>query len=73
MALNAEHQFQLDLENTRHANLSQLEAQRAKLEAIRLAKEVLLENARNKPTDSREVSAEDIIAFAEKLTASADA
>jgi hypothetical protein len=37
------------------------------LESVRLAKEVLLENARNKPIDDREVSADEITAFAETL------
>jgi hypothetical protein len=70
MALTDDQQFQLELENARNANLMELEARRAKLDAIRLAKETLLENARNQPVDERGVSAEDIIAFAEKLTAS---
>lgn len=68
MALSAEHQFQLDLENARHANQQTAENKRAKLEAVRLAKEVLLENARNKPIDDRDVSAAEITAFADALT-----
>jgi hypothetical protein len=85
MALTPEQQFQLDLENARHANVMALEqmrlnsneavqataasiaAKQAKLEAVRLAKETLIENARSKPVDSREVSAADIAAFAAAL------
>lgn len=70
MALNDDQQFQLELENARNANLLALEDRRAKLEAIRLAKETLIENARNQPVGDSGVSAEDIIAFANKLTAS---
>jgi len=61
-------QMQLDLEAARHANQLALEAKRAKLEAVRLAKEVLIENARSKPVDSRDVTAQQITAFADTLT-----
>ena len=71
MALTAEYQAQVDiqlaLENARHANQMQAEAARAKLEAVRLAKETLIENARSKPVDARDVSAADIQAFAQTL------
>jgi len=71
MALTAEQQAQVDFQNAteaaRHANQLELEARRAKLEAIRLAKETLIENARSKPVDSRDVSAADIQAFAQTL------
>jgi hypothetical protein len=73
MALTAEQQAQIDFQNAteaaRHANQLELEARRAKLEAIRLAKETLIENARSKPVDSRDVSAADIQAFAQTLVA----
>jgi hypothetical protein len=73
MALTAEQQAQVDFQNAteaaRHANQLELEARRAKLEAIRLAKETLIENARSKPVDSRDVSAADIQAFAQTLVA----
>ena len=66
MALTAEQQAQVDiqlaLENARHANQMQAEA-------VRLAKETLIENARSKPVDSRDVSAADIQAFAQTLVA----
>jgi hypothetical protein len=73
MALTAEQQAQVELndalEASRNANQAATEARRAKLEAVRLAKEVLLENARSKPVDSREVTAADIAAFAGTLVA----
>jgi hypothetical protein len=43
------------------------DAKRTKLEALRLAKEVLIENARYKSVDSRDVSASDITTFATTL------
>ena len=70
-SLSIEQQSQVDLqnmiENNRHANATQLEIRRSKLEAVRLAKETLIENARSKPVDARDVSAADIKAFAEVL------
>jgi hypothetical protein len=78
MALTAEQQAQLEVqlafENARHANQLELETLRAKseairvkLDAIRLAKETLIENARSKPVDSRDVAAADIQVFAQTL------
>ena len=73
MALTAEQQAQVEMsdamEASRHANQVTLEAKRAKLEAVRLAKEVLIENARSKSVDSREVTAADIATFAGTLVA----
>jgi hypothetical protein len=77
MALNTEQQAQVDIsdaiEATRHANQMALQAKQAKLEAVRLAKEVLIENARSKAVDSRDVAAADITAFAGTLVAYIDA
>ena len=71
MALTPEQQSQVDVqiavENARQTNLLEMESRRAKLEAIRLAKEVLVENARSKPVDSRDVSADDIKSYAQAL------
>ena len=71
MALTIEQQAQVDIqtavENVRHANQMASEVQRAKLEAVRLAKEILVENARSKPVDSRDVTAADVTAFATTL------
>ncbi len=69
MALTAEQQFQMDLETARSANQMAMQAKQAKLEAIRLAKETLIENARSKPVDARDVTAADITAFAAALEA----
>jgi hypothetical protein len=71
MALTTEQQAQVDIqtavENVRHANQLASEAKRAKLEAVRLAKEILVENARSLPADSREVTAAAVTAFATTL------
>ena len=69
MALTADQQFQMDLENARYANQAAAQAKQARLEAVRLAKETLIENARSKPVDAREVTAADITAFAATLEA----
>ena len=77
MALTADQQAQVDIqlavENARHANNMAQQAKQAKLEAIRLAKETLIENARSKPVDARDVTAADITAFAQALVAYVDA
>ena len=77
MALTAEQQSQVDVSNAieaaRQAGQMALQAKQAKLEAVRLAKEVLLENARSKAVDSRDVAAADITAFAQTLVAYIDA
>jgi len=77
MALTTEQQAQVDIqveiENARHANQMAAQAKQAKLEAVRLAKEVLIENARSKAVDSRDVAADDITAFAGTLIAYIDA
>jgi hypothetical protein len=88
MALTAEQQAQVDvqtalgeitnqqqiaLENVRQANQLVLQAKLAKLEAIRLAQQTLIENARSKAVDSRDVSAADITAFAQTLVAYTEA
>jgi hypothetical protein len=81
MAFTAEQQLQLDmqiaaqraLENERHANQLELHTRQTRLEAVRLAKETLIENARSKPVDSREVTAAAINEFAESLVVSINA
>ncbi len=77
MALTAEQQSQIDVqvavENARHSNQMALQAKQAKMEAVRLAKEVLIENARSKAVDSRDVAAADITVFAGTLVAYIDA
>ena len=77
MALTTELQAQLELsdamEATRHTNQMAIQTKQTTLEAIRLAKETLIENARSKPADSREVTAADITTFAAALIASINA
>ena len=81
MALTTEQQAQADIqanaqmqvENIRNANQAALEAKRAKMDAIRLAKDTLIENARSKPVDARDITAADITAFAQALIAYVDA
>lgn len=75
MALTPELQAQIDVQNAaqaemereRHQNQLELQLKQARLEALRLAKEVLLENARSKPVAEREVTADQIAAEADKL------
>ena len=77
MALTTEQQSQVEMndamEATRHANQMALQTKQTKHEAIRMAKDVLIENARSKPADSREVTAADITAFANTLVAAINA
>ena len=71
MPLTEEQQTNIEMTNTiemaRHNNSLELETRRAKLELVRLAKEVLIENARSKPVDSRDVSADDLKSYAQTL------
>lgn len=68
MALTTEQQQQVDvaiaIETSRANGQAAADAKHVKLEAVRLAKEVLIENARSKAVDSRDVSAADITQFA---------
>ncbi len=77
MAFTTDQQAQLDIaiaiETSRATQQAAAQAKLTKLEAIRLAKETLIENTRSKPADSREVTAADIITFANTLVASIDA
>lgn len=71
MALTAEQQAEIDLQEAQQAggraHQLALEQLRVKMEAVRLAKETLLENDRSKPADERGVSASDITTFAAAL------
>ena len=67
---------QTTMEQLRHQNSMALEIKRAetekqrvKMETVRIAKDMLVENARSKPVDAREVTAADITAFAATLEA----
>jgi len=76
MALTSEQQASVDMaiaiETSRAEGQATAQAasdaKRIKLEALRLAKEVLIENARYKSVDSRDVTATDITTFATTLT-----
>ena len=72
-----EQQVQIDvanaIETVRHANQLEYQAKINKLETIRLAQQTLIENARSKPVDARDVTAADITAFADTLMASINA
>jgi hypothetical protein len=54
-------------EEARKAHELAMEQRRAKLEVVRLAKETLIENDRNKPTGERGITASDVTAFADTL------
>ena len=71
MALTSDQQalvdVQIAIEADRFTKTEAIENKRAKLEAIRMARETLTENNRSKPADSREVTAADITTFAQSI------
>ena len=71
MALTPEQQNKLEFQEAREAGRRTheiaMEQRRARFEAVRLAKEILVENARSKPVDARDVNASDITNFAATL------
>lgn len=74
MALSPEMQAQVDqqnaIEDNRAANQAAAEAKRAKLEALRIAKEVLVENRRTKTAaEAVDINDADVTNFAAALTA----
>jgi hypothetical protein len=60
MALTAEQQAQIEFDNASRAV-------ERKMEAVRLARDILMENDRNKPTGERGIAASDVTAFADTL------
>jgi hypothetical protein len=56
-------------ETARRDHEKDMESRRAKLELLRMAKETLVENARNKPVDEAVVTAAAIVTFANELAA----
>jgi hypothetical protein len=64
---------QQEIEKARREHEQGMETRRAKLELIRLAKEVLVENRRSAPADERDVSAQEITEFANTLASYVDA
>lgn len=74
MALTAEMQAQVDMqsaiENNRAANQAAAQAKQVKLEMIRAAKEILVENRRTKAAaDATDITASAVTALATDLTA----
>jgi hypothetical protein len=72
MALSPEMQEQVDMqlaiENNRAANQAAQEAARAKLDAVRMAKEILIENRRTKPAaEATDITASAVTALADDL------
>ena len=72
MALSPEMQEQVDMqlaiENNRAANQAAQEAARAKLDAVRMAKEILIENRRTKPAaEATYITAAAVTALADEL------
>jgi hypothetical protein len=60
MAITAEQQAQIEFDNASRAV-------DRKMEAVRLARDILMENDRNKPTGERGITASDVTAFADTL------
>ena len=60
MALTAEQQAQIEYDNAARAV-------DRRMEAVRLARDILMENDRNKPTGERGITASDVTAFADTL------
>jgi len=77
MALTTEQQAMLDIqtatETLRHNNQMIIMTAQMKLDAIRLAQQTLVENARSKPADEREITPADIAAFANALVVATNA
>jgi len=74
MAFTEEQQAQLDIqiatEDNRAANQAAADAKRAKLETLRIAKEVLVENRRTKTAaEATDIDDADVTNFAAALTA----
>tara|TARA_R110000765_G_scaffold80419_1_gene157809 strand:+ start:149 stop:385 length:237 start_codon:yes stop_codon:yes gene_type:complete len=72
MALTAEQQSQIDMnaamEANRAATQAAQEAARAKLEAVRMAKDILVENRRTKPAaEASDITAAAVTTMAEEL------
>lgn len=72
MALTAEQQSQIDMnaamEANRAATQAAQEAARAKLEAVRMAKDILVENRRTKPAaEASDITAAAVTTMADEL------
>lgn len=60
-------------EASRREHEMAMDRRRTKLELLRMARDTLVENARNKPAEEAGVTAADIVAFANELTTQLDA
>jgi hypothetical protein len=60
MALTAEQQAQIEYDNVARAV-------DRRMEAVRLARDILMENDRNKPTGERGITAADVTTFADAI------
>jgi hypothetical protein len=60
MALTTEQQTQIEYDNAARAV-------DRRMEAVRLARDILMENDRNKPTGERGIAATDVTAFADAI------
>ena len=71
MALTAEQQAQIDvataIENIRNAGQIATQTKLSKMSAIQSAQQTLVANSNNLPVSERQISAEDITAFADTL------
>jgi hypothetical protein len=65
--MTAQLQHQQETEANRRTHEIEMDNKRTRLEFIRMAKETLIENARNKPASEAIVTAEEITAFANTL------
>jgi hypothetical protein len=73
MALTAEQQAQVDIQaaiSVAQNNASAVEANKQRrLQALHIANNTLLENKRNLPVESRQITAQEITVFADTLNA----
>lgn len=60
-------EFDASVQATQHAQQVQLENNRARLEAVRIARETLTDNRRTMPADTPGITAAEITAFADTL------
>ena len=71
MALTAEQQAQIDvqiaIEDKRHENNIAMINKNQKFETLRMAKDILIENSRTLPVESRQVTTANVIAMANDL------
>jgi len=64
---DAQHAHALELAAKNQEQQTALVIRQARIEAVRMAKETLIENRRNKPVGERDVTAEDITTFANTI------